>query len=395
MAYYNGRGYRPHNSKKFHLSRRLKNRIIIVASGILIFALIIVLISTVFSCICSIQAPTEPTIDTATVGSTVKAEETTKTTKSDKIKFKEPDIEDDGDSVGEFDNEYYIWNNKAFEAFTGTDKDAENYAKYINNAKSTLGSSVNVYSLVMPTHIEMGLPNRLKNNNDGIKTSSQADYIKSTYNSLSKKVKYVNAYNLLSEHCKDYIYFDSDHNPTALGGYYAYQAFVELLGKKAIPLNECTEGSVESFMGSYNNFTDSELNVDTVQYWDFPYSVSNDVTDTDGNTNTLGSCYYKSVAEGSNAYSVFLFGRNPLEVIKSESKKASGKIAIVHDSIGSSMVPYFTYNYKEVYSIDYREYSGNLKNLCKENGIKNVLFINDTSGTVNSEKLELMQNILS
>ncbi len=394
MAYYNGSGYRPYKTKRYRISRRLKNRIIIVASGILIFALIIVLISTVFSCICSSPDATEPTINTATIGSSVKATETNKP-KTNKIMFKEPEISDDKETTGEFDNEYYIWNNKAFEAFKGGKKDAKTYADLIKRAKDSLGSSVNVYSAVLPTHIEMGLPNRLKNSDDGITTKPQSDYIKSIYKNLGKKVKFVNAYNLLSEHCKDYIYFDSDRNPTALCGYYAYQAFTEVVNKKAISLNDCEKGTVENFMGSYNNFTGSELNVDTVEYWDFPYKVTSDITNEDGETNTLDGCYDKSIEAGSDAYSVFLYGRNPLEVIKSESKNAKGKIAVVHDSIGSVSVPYFTYNYDEVYSIDFRSYNGSIKKLCSENGIDNVLFINDALGTADSEKLDMIKNILS
>ena len=44
------------------------------------------------------------------------------------------------------------------------------------------------------------------------------------------KVTPINAYNYLSEHCNEYIYFKSDHHWTGLGSYYAYSAFADTLG---------------------------------------------------------------------------------------------------------------------------------------------------------------------
>ncbi len=391
MAYNNRRDYRDYDRRKIHLSKRTRNRAIIIATGLIIFALIITLISTIISCICTGSASTDPTVNTATIGTGKKA---VKKAKTENVMFKEPEIKDsDSSSTGTFDNDYYIWNAKAFEAFNGTKSDAKAYAKFINKTKEALGLSVNVYSAIVPTHIEMGLPGRLKNTDEGIKTNSQADYIKAAYKNYSKKVKYINPYNLLSQRCNDYIYFDSDHNPTGLGGYYIYKAFTEGINKKAIDLKSCKESTVENFYGSYNNFTDTELNVDTVHYWDFSYDINNTITTSDGETDTTYSCYNKEVETGASAYNVFLYGKNPLEVIRSESDKADGKIAIVHGNFGNPVVPYFTYNYEEVYSIDYTTYEGNLKNLCAENDIKNVLFISDAVNSADAEQLAALKKL--
>lgn len=407
MAYNNRRNYNEYgrsnyrgsnyNRSKIHVSKRSRNRAIIIIVGLIIFALIVTLISSVISCICTGSTKTELTIDTATVGASTKTK--TKATKpvekpkADNIIFKEPNIKDDSNSEGTFDNEYYIWNSKAFEAFKGSKSDAKTYAKFINRVKDKLGLGVNVYSTIVPTHIEMGLPNKYKNTDGGITTKSQADYIKEVYQNYSKKVKFINSYNQLSEHCNDYIYFDSDKSPTGLGGYYVYKAFTEVMGKKPIQLSECKESTIKNFYGSYNNFTNSELNVDTVSYWDFSYKMDNTITYEDDSTDTLDSCYNKEAGSGAEAYNVFLYGKKPLEVIKSESDRADGKIAIIHNSSGNSIVPYFTNNYEEVYSINYSLYEGNLKNLCAENDIRNVLFINDTLSSADSDHLDYLKKI--
>lgn len=395
MAYNNRRRYnsRSFSNKKIHISKRLRNRIIIIAVGLVIFALIIALISSVFSCICTGSAKTEPTVDTATVATATKAAANSKP-KANSIEFIEPKIKDDQTSEGAFDGEYYIWNSKAFEAFKGTTSNAKSHAKVINKAKKKLGLSVNVYSAIIPTHIEMGLPNRLKNNDSGIYTNSQADYIKAAYKKYSKKVKFINCYNLLSQHCNDYIYFDSDFCPTGLGGYYVYKSFADTMKKNAVKLSDCKESKVDNFTGYYNNLVDTELNVDTVQYWDFKYGMKNTITNSDGAQDTAYSCYNKEAETGADAYNVFLYGKNPLEVIKSESGKANGKIAIIHNKTGNSTVPYFTHNYKEVYSIDYTLYDGSIKNLCAENKITDVLFLTDADSSSDSDQLSMLKNIL-
>ncbi len=389
---YNRRNYNSYNNNKIHVSRRLRNRAIIIAVGIVVFALIVALISSILSCVCTGTTKTEPTIDTATVGTGTNAKQTAKKTTDDSIKFKEPEIRDtDTSSEGVFDGDYYVWNSKAFEAFKGSKSNAKEYAEVINGTKSRLGTKVNVYSELVPTHIEMGLPNRLKNTENGIKTKSQADYIKAAYKSLDKKVKYINCYNLMSEHCNDYIFFDSDYNPTGLGGYCVYRSFVQSINKKPISLGNCTEGTVENFYGYYNNFLDTELNVDSVHYWDFNYKVTNQITTADDEEETAYSCYNKEAETGAGAYNVFLYGKNPLEVIKSENSTASGKIAIIHNNTGNSSVPYFTYNYEEVYSVDYTVYKGDLKKLCDENGITNVLFLNDTDSSSDADQLSKLK----
>ena len=92
---------------------------------------------------------------------------------------------------------------------------------------------------------------------------------------------------------------------------------------------------------------------------------------------------------------MFLFGDNPLEVITSESDTASKeKIAIIHESYGNALIPYFTANYSEVHSIDFRSFTGDLKSYCEENGIKNVMFANGVMSSATETQLESMRGLI-
>ena len=141
--------------------------------------------------------------------------------------------------------------------------------------------------------------------------------------------------------------------------------------------------------------TSMSLNVDTVHYWDFPYKISDTITYESGETEKFDSCYYKAETSGSTSYGVFLYGDNPIEVIKSNSTQAKKKIAIIHESYGNALVPYFTYNYKEVYSIDFRTWKGSLKQLCKEKGIDDVLFANGVMSSATPVQVNSIKGIIN
>lgn len=393
-GYKGGSSYRRSFGKKKINKRRLRNRIIIVGTGLVAFTLIIVMISSIFSCICSgCSRPDGSTLDTATKSTGASTKKTT--TKTETISFKEPDIKDTSKKTkGTPSGVLYVWNKKAFELFSGTDQTATTYANLMNKAQTTLSGVASVYSMIVPNHTEMGLPARLKNVDGGATTASQADYIKTAYTAMNKKVKYVNAYNEISKHCNDYVYFDSDHHWTGLGAYYAYTAFAKEAKLDALDLSKCEEKKIDGFTGTFTKMVTETLNTDSVHFWEFPYTVTDTVTDKAGNVNTYNTCYYRYAQPGELTYGVFLFGDNPLEVLQSGNEKAKGKIAIVHESYGNAIVPFFTNNYQEVHSIDFRYWKGSLKSYCKKNGIDNLLFVNGVMSSSTAIQIDAMKGII-
>lgn len=307
--------------------------------------------------------------------------------------FNPPAIVDDGSSTGTDSGTVYVWDKKAFELFWGSDSAAERYAQLMNHAVGEL-DGLNVYSMIVPNHTEMGLPDRLKNVDGGAQTSSQAEYIGSSYGMMDSGVTAVNAYNALSEHCNEYIYFNSDHHWSGLGAYYAYTAFAETVGRPVLDLGTCTENVIEGFTGTLTKLTSAPVDNDAVHYWTFPYDVTDDITEESGNTYSYDSCYYKAATGGDYTYGVFLMGDNPLETIRSSSDQARGKIAVIHESYGNAFIPYLTYNYSEVYSIDFRSFAGDVSDFCAENEITDVLFLNGVMSSATQVQLDSINAIL-
>ena len=382
--------------RKRIIRKRTRNRIIIVSTAVILAILIFSLISAMFKG-CFGSAEVNATISTGTKPTA----ETTASTSDESSRFDNldedlnptnfvtPKIKDDN-TMGVSAYNIYVWHNQGFELFGSTEEKAATYANTINGFADKLGSKIKVYDMVIPNHTEMGLPQRLKDSDAG--SGSQAENIKNIYSRLSDKVTPINCYNYLAEHNDEYIYYGSDHHWTGLGAYYAYSAFAKSTNQEPLSLDDCTENKVEGFTGSfYNSY--SGLDSDTVHYWEFPYDVSMEITYGDGTTGgAYDSPYYQYAVSGPNTYGVFLMGDNAKTVLKSSSPNAGEgkKIAIIKESYGNALAPYFTYNYEEVHVIDFRHYTGNLATYCSENGIDEVLFLNGVMSANTQIQLDSM-----
>ena len=387
---YNGRpSYNRRRPSKRRMRVRTRNRILMVTSAVLVLALLITLIVLALKGCGGSKGSGSNTETTSANTDTKPNENSQNSPNSNKLAIDTFITANptDNNTAGYVDNVIYVWNNEGFELFGGSEESAGWYADTINTVAGKL-TGYNVYSLVIPNHTEMGLPVRLKNE---VSTNSQADNIKAAYKAMDKsKVTPINAYNYLSEHCNEYIYFKSDHHWTGLGSYYAYSAFADTLGIPALSLDTCTKASIEGFTGTLSNIANG-LDTDTVDYWKFPYSVSMDITDASGNVTNYDSPYFDGEAGGSLAYGVFIYGDNPLTVMKSSSDNAQSgkKIVVVKESYGNAFVPYLTNNYKEVHVVDLRSFRStmntDLATYCRNNGITDVLFLNGVMSANNED----------
>ena len=384
--------------------RRTRNRIIIVVSLILVVTLVVLMIVLAFNG-CGKKdnnkgVSTQP--KQSSVSETSNTDEKPQPKNTDEKlaidTFIEAEPKDDNSS-GYNAGSIYVWNQAGFEVFGGDEERAKLYSDTVNGLADKV-PDMNVYSMIVPNHTEMGLPRRLWAKNGGeAYTNSQADSIRSAYESMDKdKVTPINAYNYLSEHCNEYIYFNSDHHWTGLGSYYAYKAFADTLGLTALSLDDCEEKTIDGFTGSLTNNADG-LKSDTVHYWHLPYSVSMEITHEGGSTESYNSPYFDEEASGSLTYGVFIWGDNPLTVMKSNSEKAESgrKIMVVKESYGNAFVPYLTQNFEEVHVADMRSFrqvsDSNLQTYCRQNGITDLLFINGVMSANNGDLLDSMEDL--
>lgn len=379
--------------RKQRLKRRRRNRIMIVGTGIVILVLLILLIVGIARG-CGTEGGNNKPTDPATEPSTASVvAPVTEPATQPQVK----EVKDNGDDGRMTDGSIFIWDNKGFELFYGGDDSAKAYANKINSYKEQLGSDVTVYDMVVPNHTEFGLPKRLeeKLQGDG-DTRSQRQNTSSVYDALSKDVKKVDIYDTLNEHKTEYIYFNTDHHWSGLGSYYAYTKFAEVAGMKPFDLKDAEKHSIDGFTGSlYTISNDSALgqNPDRVDYYTFPGDYTCMITQDGAAEPMEADMYYPNAAAGSNTYGVFIWGDNPLTVIKNNDGDSGRKIALVKESYGNAFAPYLAYNYDEVHVIDFRYFDGNLKQYCKDNGIKEVLFLNGIMSANTPLQLDKMDGL--
>lgn len=372
--------------------RRVRNRIIIIAVAIVLLCAVITGIVFAVKAIGKTVSDNNKTTMPATQPATTVAESTTAvpTEPATENPYPASVIKDNNTDVTKQDD-VYIWNNSAFTAFSGDQASAKAYADAVSNIKSKLGDSITVYNMLIPTHIEFGLPSRLKES--AVSTNSQADFLKNVYSNYKSDVKAINCYNILAQKANDYTYFKTDDIWTGLGAYYAYSQFASAVGVTPVSLDKCTKNTIPSYRGYYANTLDSSSlwdNPDSIDYYVLPNQTSALITEENGKDATETTVFDESAQDDS----VFIHGSNPLCVIKSDCNTGK-KIAVIKEYYGNEFVPYLSANYDETHVIDYRKWSGDLKKYCADNGITEVLILNCTEFAANSERVSQLKEIVS
>lgn len=374
--------------------RRMRNRALIIGTGILLLVIIIWIIVAICG---GCSSKTAENNNTA-AGSVSSIDATNPVESAAAAPTQAPtvkEIEDDGTDGELTDGGIYIWKNKGFEMFYGSEDTAKNYAQTISSCKEALGSDITVYNMVIPVSTEYGLPERLKNSTG---TESEKAFIDSIYKNYSGNVKPVYIYDVLNQHKTEYIYFNTDHHWTGLGAYYAYTSFAETAGFAPNDINSFTSHNISGFLGSFYTATESDdlqSNPDTVTYYDIPgdYTVKI-LMDGQDEFTEVDSINYGAADSGVDTYSAFIWGDNPVMQIVHNKSDSNRKILVVKESFGNAFIPFLVNNYDEVHAIDFRYYEGNIKDYCTKNGITEVLFANGVISASNSFQVESISALL-
>lgn len=383
-------------ARKERRRKLMIRRTLIVVVGLLIVTLAITVVvklgQAIFGGSKPDESPTGPKDIPATIGTdnagqsgtTPAGSETGKTTES-ALTFKTPAIHDDGSTVGNFSTTtrgVYIYDGIACELFGWYESGAADYAAAISEFKQKT-PEFKVYNMVVPNHTEFALPRRLL---DEVGTMAQSDNIKAIYSHYTD-VQPINCYNALCDHINEYIYFNTDHHWTGLGAYYAYAAFCEQTGQTPLKLSDCTENTISDFEGTLYDPAYQD-GLDTVHWWQFPYETHAMRQDNPGEELYRTTVFYEEEGSGPYSYGVFIWGDAPLFVCYNDELNNGKKIAVVKESYGNAMAPFLTNNYEEVHVVDMRYFEGSLTDYMKDNGIDEVIFINNVMQANNPDMVD-------
>lgn len=268
-----------------------------------------------------------------------------------------------------------VMGTRAMERFYGDEKLLKNYANRLNTVKTTWGANLNMYSMLIPTAIEIYAPEEYHSG-----YCSQQACLEIFWKALNPGIGKVDSLNKLLRHRDEYIYYRTDHHWTGRGAYYAYVAFCEEAGWTAVPLSDMEHYQLEgTFLGSLwraTNETALKNNPDTTEGWrPLVESYTATAWDNPEMTITYPILLNDERCTGVNSYLNYSGGdRALLKIVTSNS--SGRKLLVTKDSFGNALVPYFANHYDEIYVIDPRYYVRPLKQLVEENGITDYVAVN-------------------
>ena len=286
----------------------------------------------------------------------------------------QPEDEVEGEQRGSV----FVYKNMALPMFGGNRYACQRYADTLGRYQAQLGEQVQIYNLVIPSSIEFYLPQKYKD--QGITGDEKAN-IELIYSLMDPAIKTVDAYTPMkaAADAGDYIYFRTDHHWTARGAYAAYTAFCQEAGFEPVPLEKMERHVIENFVGTlYGQTMDPVLrdNPDYVEYFIPPMETSTTRFVKNQPYTPIASTIFADFASGGNAYSVFLYGDLPLTHIV--TKAGTGrKIAVVKESFGNAFAPFLVSHFDEIFVVDQRYFQTSLAELIQQNGITDLLFINN------------------
>lgn len=293
-----------------------------------------------------------------------------------------PEIPEDPTAEPYLSEGIVMYGKMALEAFYDCQEQAADYAEVISSIQSSVPDA-QVYNIVVPTHVEFALPEKYKADF----SVSERPTLDAVYDNYSAPVKGVDVYDVLSLHKLEYLYFNTDHHWTGLGAYYAYTQFAQEAGFTPVPQEDMEKKSIPGLLGLLYDITQEpilEQNPDSVEYFTIPGDYDCQVM-YQGSDEWLETSMLAEYAEGANAYGVFLGGDNKLFKIQNQdpAMKNGKKIAVLKESFGNAFVPFLAPHYSEVHVLDMRYWEGNLAGYAAENGIDEILVINNIKSACN------------
>ncbi|MCL2487093.1 MAG: DHHW family protein [Oscillospiraceae bacterium] len=285
----------------------------------------------------------------------------------------------------------------AYEYYNFNRSTADKYIETVNAAAAKLAGTAQVYSVIAPLSIDITLRDDLR-----AKVTSSDDQQKALnyiFGSMSEQVRTANPYDTLRAHRDEYLYFRTDHHWTARGAYYAYAEFCKQKGTFAPDLSMYETIEFPGFLGSFYSNTGKNPklgdNPDTVVAY-LPLAETDFVfTDTNGSKTDWMVIQDVSNWNASSKYNCFIAGDQPYSLITNKEKTDGSACVIVKESFGNAFAPFLITHYQYVHIVDYRYFKSNLISFVTDNGITDVLFVNNVSATRNAgliDKLSLLVN---
>ncbi len=288
----------------------------------------------------------------------------------------------------------FIVGDGSFDIYKFNETIADSYVDAINDVTSDIPEDVNVYQMMIPNSMDIMLPLDFLNYYADV-TSDQEKSIQYIYSGADERIENIEIYRILKAHCDEKLYYKTENKWTGLAAYYAYNEWCYKKDLDNFALASYSELEVEGFLG-YNYHFSLHSNIEEPETIEV-YVPSPSLTFSTGTSlsDLTEAEMFPDVSslESRSKYQVYLGGSNDLGYIKNSSNENGKTCVIVGDSNMTTLAPFISQNYENLYIVDYRYYSaGTLAQLVSDVSAQDVLFATSIAA---SSSTDLVQNLSS
>ena len=258
-----------------------------------------------------------------------------------------------------------------FQKFDTPNKDdMEAKLESLNSLASSL-KNIDSYFMLVPNSIKI-LEEKLPAH---IPIEDQKRYIDRIQNSIVNEINFVDVYEALYAKKDEYIFYKTDHHWTSHGAYYAYRTLAQAMGFTPLDLGDFDIITVtDSFYGTlYSKSGFRRIEPDSIEIY-IPKTPGEYTVEYVEEGITNDSLYNMDNLKKKDKYTIFLDGNHP-EVRITTSAGSNRKLLMIKDSYAHSIVPFLACHFDEIYMIDPRYYSGDIKAIALENSITDILVL--------------------
>lgn len=274
------------------------------------------------------------------------------------------------------------------------------YADICNVYKRTLGDSVNVYCMPIPTAIEYYCPDAAKS-----WTHPEAPVLNRMFEACSDSVLVVNIYNTLGEHAAEPIFSRTDHHWAPRGAYYAAEKLCQVAGVPFKDLSHYEEHVMHGFVGTMPTFSGEPSVKKAAEDFIYYTPIDCDYTTTyiqyktskgkiTGVNPAAEGEFFKQYNGKGAGYNTFMGGDSKITQVRTGVNNGR-RIVIFKDSFGNAIPGYLFFSFEEVHVVDFRYFDLNILTYIKEHKITDVVFANNLTHSCGKASVKAYQRFLT
>lgn len=277
--------------------------------------------------------------------------------------------------IGEMQGQIYITNNCGYGLYYFTQSPADKFAATMNQIYANVKDKVNLYVMICPISAGVMLDQAVL---DDMGCSSEKDAIDYIYGKMDPGIHTVSAFDNLKKHNAEYIYFHTDHHWTALGAYYAYQAFCQEKGIEAHNIADYETMEFPGFLGTFcsssNNSPALQSNPDTVVAYIPKGTNAMTMHYTNGSVVDWFIVNDVSGYAKSELYATFVGGDRPFSYAHNPAITDGSAVMVIKDSYGNAFIPWLVDHYEYIYWVDARYTSNTISQMVRDYNVQDVIY---------------------